>query len=447
MSPETSSPWRQRIIVPEADATDQLLARQWSAPASASRSETERDRDRILYSSAFKRLAHVTQVTASETGLIFHSRLTHSLKVAQFARRLAERLQRANGLTGAAARAVEHLDADATEAAALAHDIGHPPFGHLAETELDRLAKGFGGFEGNAQSFRILTNLALRAEDHIGLNLTRVTLNGVLKYPWLRDEENDAHSKKWNAYPVDRPAFDWVRTGHPGPERSLEAEIMDWADDVTYAVHDMDDFYRAGLVPLDRLCGGGQELDAFQRYLQESPHGLPTDELCASAEQVFGHLMAFDVPYSGTRSERINLRATGSSLITRYIEAFTVENTAETGAEIAIPPSLRNEVDVLKQLIWCYVIQRPALAILQRGQRKVVTELFRIYEKAALASELRMFPALYAERLKRSPTEDSKRRAVVDLISSMTEAGATEVYRRITGITVASVSDPTGRLA
>jgi dGTPase len=156
--------------------------------------------------------------------------------------------------------------------------------------------------------------------------------------------------------------------------------------------------------------------------------------------------MAFDVPYSGTRSERIALRATGSSLITRYIDAFSVENAAE-GAAVVIPAGLRNEVDVLKKLIWCYVIERPALAILQRGQRKVISELFGIYDEAALAGKYEMFPSLYVERMRRAPTNDSKRRAVVDLISSMTESGATEVYRRLTGVTAASVIDPTGRLS
>ena len=410
---------------------------------SASRTETERDRDRILYSSAFKRLGHVTQVTSSETGLMFHSRLTHSLKVAQFARRLAERLKRSSGYVGAAARVIETLDVDATEAAALAHDLGHPPFGHLAESELNRLAVGFGGFEGNAQSFRILTRLALRSEDHLGLNLTRVTLNGVLKYPWTRDDEKPG---KWNAYASDGEAFDWVRAKCAGSVyRSIEAQIMDWADDVTYAVHDMDDFYRAGLVPLDRLCQPGPEFGLFDAYLRaEKP--ARADALGAGAERVLRGLMTFDVPYSGTASERINLRALGSGLITRYLDGLAVANRSST-AVVEVDQNLRDEVDALKQLIWCYVIQRPALAILQHGQRYVITKLFEIYEDAAINGELRLFPSLYAERLRNAEADETKRRAVVDLISSMTEGGAMEVYRRLTGITGASVIDPTGRLS
>jgi dGTPase len=431
------------LLVPDQARLDRLLERAWPSTDPAPRTENQRDRDRVLYSSAFKRLAHVTQVTAPETGLVFHSRLTHSLKVAQFARRLAERLKRTTP-SGAAGRIIEALDVDATEAAALAHDIGHPPFGHVAEQELNGLAASFGGFEGNAQSFRILTRLALRSEQHLGLNLTRKTLADVLKYPWLRDEEDAKRSKKWNAYVADGQAFEWVRDGHRGPERSIEAELMDWGDDVTYAVHDMDDFYRAGVVPLDRLCQPGPELEAFQTYIRSHAKER-ADGLCQGAEHALRQLLAFDIPYAGTAQERINLRATGSGLIGRYIEAPTIENVGET-AVIAIDENLRNEVDALKQLIWFYVIERPSLGILQRGQRRVISEIYKIYEEAALRGEWRLFPSLYVERLRTASTDEAKCRAVVDLISSMTEAGALEVYRRMTGMVVASISDPTGRV-
>jgi dGTPase len=381
---------------------------------------------------------------------MFHSRLTHSLKVAQCARRLAERLKRRGGYTGAAARAVDMLDADAAEAAALAHDLGHPPFGHLAEQELNREAATFGGFEGNAQSFRILTLLALRWESHDGLDLTRVTLNGVMKYPWFRDEIDPAKSGKWNAYYSDRAEFEWVRAGCAGEERSLEAEIMDWADDITYAVHDMDDFYRAGLVPLERLCKRASEQEAFREYVNakytEKKQPERAAGICAGADMIFSRLLDFDVPYSGSRLERVSLRAAGSGMINRYLEGFGVENTSDGGAAVVISANLRNEVAALKELIWFYVIERPSLEILQRGQRHIISQLYLTYEKAALKDEHRLFPPLYVERLKAAPNDEAKKRAIVDLISSMTEATATEVYRRMTGVAGASISDPTGRL-
>lgn len=216
-------------------------------PAPSARTETQRDRDRILYSSAFNRLAGITQVASSAPGASFHNRLTHSFKVAQVARRLAERLK----VEEADVDLVQELDVDATEAAALGHDLGHPPFGHLAEEILAEVMLDAGGFEGNAQSFRIVCRLAMRDPEHPGLNLTPVTLNGMLKYPWLAGEHpTDPISRKCGAYWSDREQFraaQGASTVRPG-RRTLEAELMDWSDDVTYAVHDLEDFYqrRAG---------------------------------------------------------------------------------------------------------------------------------------------------------------------------------------------------------
>ena len=173
------------------------------------------------------------------------------------ARRLAEKLLRDTDAIGPrAARALGELDPDAAEAAGLAHDLGHPPFGHVAEQILRDTTSA--SFEGNPQTFRIVTNLAVRTMDSPGLMLTRRTLNGILKYPWLREiEGSDKRKSKWGAYEPDKGAFAWVRRDSQPDEPSLTARIMDWADDVTYAVHDLQDFYQAGLVPLHLLCGRG----------------------------------------------------------------------------------------------------------------------------------------------------------------------------------------------
>lgn len=195
------------------------------------RTPAQRDRDRILYSSAFRRLAEVTQVVSPTFGYVFHNRLTHSLQVAQVGRRLAERLR---GTHAEEAERAGGLDPDVVEAACLAHDLGHPPFGHTAEEELNALASDFGGFEGNAQSFRIVTKLAFHSENHRGLNLTRATLASVLKYPWLRNE-NPSKQKKWGAYEAERSDFEFATALCVQPQvRTLEADLMDWADDVTY---------------------------------------------------------------------------------------------------------------------------------------------------------------------------------------------------------------------
>jgi dGTPase len=218
----------------------------------------------VQYSSAFARLAEVTQVVSADRGYVFHNRLTHSLKVAQLARRISEKLR---SIQKQEADDLQVPDPDVAEAAALAHDLGHPPFGHIAEKELDKLAKRAGlkdGFEGNAQSFRIVSKLAVSdavAKDTDqtpvirGLNLTRATLNAILKYPWGIGD-NPGKQDKWGIYETERSLFDWVREGHSVDPfaQSPEAAIMDWADDITYAVHDLVDFYCAGQIPVDRLA-------------------------------------------------------------------------------------------------------------------------------------------------------------------------------------------------
>ena len=216
------------------------------------RRPAERDRDRILYTSAFRRLAQVTQVVAANNAHVFHNRLTHSLQVAQVGRRIAEWLSSRQSELAAEA---EGLDPNVVEAACLAHDLGHPPFGHIAEQELNSLCQDIGGFEGNAQSFRIVTKLAFRSPSYAGINLTRATLCALLKYPWLRGQ-NPAKPKKWGAYNTENDDFTFARElmSSTNLQRSVEAELMDWADDVTYCVHDLEDFYRAGRIPLHLLA-------------------------------------------------------------------------------------------------------------------------------------------------------------------------------------------------
>jgi dGTPase len=227
----------------------------------------QRDRDRILYTSAFRRLAGKTQVASTGEGHVFHNRLTHTLEVAQIARRLAEKLQAQPDLVNV----VGGLDPEVVEAAAYAHDLGTPPFGHIAEEELDQLVMNAGrdvgvadGFGANAQSFRTVAKLAVRHVDVAGLNLTRATSNAILKYPWPR-RTSGPRLRKWGAYSTEDEEFAWARELHSASDdgRCAEAELMDWADDIAYSVHDVEDFYRAGLIPLQRLATDGGEIDRF----------------------------------------------------------------------------------------------------------------------------------------------------------------------------------------
>ena len=435
-----------RLTPPSGKLLAKLDERLHDEDPPAIRSEAQRDRDRILYSSAFLRLGHVTQVAPPEVGHTFHSRLTHSLKVAQVARGLAQRFKTlsARGELGSSSgRLVDALDEDATEAAALAHDLGHPPFGHLAERVLQRQSSGGqASFEGNAQSFRIVTRLALRSVDISGLNLTRRTLNGLLKYPWLHAEEPPERAEKWGAYDGDEDYFNWVREGTKKGTRTLEAELMDWADDVTYAVHDMDDFHRAGLVPLDRLISDRLERKAFKDYLQER-YKIDGVRVAQAADRLLdGFIYSVGTRFAGRAEERVNLRALGSDLISRYIEAVSLTDIPTSrDVMLEISEDIKDEVTAMKALTWFYIIDRPSLAVIQRGHERIIEALYEMYHEAMDKGKLAVFPPSAVERVEQAQGKGdaAKERVVIDLIASMTEASATEIYREHLGVTPGSL--------
>lgn len=421
------------------------------------RTHQQRDRDRILYSSAFQRLAYVTQVTAPEAGHTFHNRLSHSLKVAQVGRRNTERLRdlAARGeITGAAAALLDAVDPEAVEASCLAHDLGHPPFGHIAEQVLDEAAGEHvaDGFEGNAQSFRIVTRLAVRTP-RAGLDLTRETLDGLLKYPWRHRAsdplQNHKREHSWGYYEQDAKAFSFARAEWPAetdselPERCLAAELMDWADDVTYAVHDVDDFFRAGLVPLDRLAHPHDaECKRLERLLDDAraadpapwPYTIP--QLMGATERALKPHGPM-APYEHTSEARIALRKFASRLITDYLSAFTLrDDPASGGATLSIDDEAQLQVAALKLLVVVYVIRRPGLAVIQHGQQRLVKDLFDCYFRASDPKpgkgDRRLFPPTARERLdKESPDAASRARVVVDLIAGLTETTAVQLHRRL----------------
>jgi len=405
------------------------------------RSEAERDHDRILYTSAFQRLAGITQIAAPESGSPMHNRLTHTLKVSQLARRLAKRLG---------------LDEDGQEtaaAAALAHDLGHPPFGHIAEKELNLLADAWGGFEGNAQSFRIVNTLAARDPDYWGLNLTQRTLNGILKYPWLRDPSVPRKKKKWGAYEHEIRAFRFAREGSTSDRPSVEASIMDWSDDVTYAVHDLDDFFRIGLIPLDRLVDDKDEervrfRESFftqikgKRKLRPKFQRISVKDLDAALDFVFTGAFGAITPYRGSRSDRIDLRYQTSALIGRFVQAVSL-----SGKTVRIKAPQRAEVAVLKELAWYYVITDPSLATIQHGQRRVICDLHQIYCAAVDDPDegWKLFPLAQQELLDVTRDDDRRYRVATDFVAGLTESLAYELHHRLTGVSRGSILDAAAR--
>ena len=427
------------------------------------RTRTQRDCDRVLYTSAFARLGGIAQVVSSDEGHPYHNRLIHSLKVAQIARRIAEHLAASQE---AAAREAG-IDPDACEAAALAHDLGHPPFGHIAEKCLDGLVRNESddgvvrgdddGFEGNAQTFRVVVRLAQRRDEFDGLNLTRATLDAILKYPYLRDSQDGTSRPKYGAYSSESETLDWTRTLHAkGDEgRSANADIMNWADDVAYAVHDVEDFYRSGLVPLDRLYWSQTEQRSFLDWLRtrwtalqeqegrETPVPLDNWDLASrTVHRLFTELPLHRVtePYRGERPQRKILRRATAFLIGRYLTSVQLQEV--NGAwrfGFADGGEARQEVEIMKEIIWYYVIDRPALRTQQHGQQRIVSDLFTTYKDAVASGDHAVLPMSMREAVMRDhvPTE----RAAADAVASLTEQQAVVLWRKLTGVAQGTLLD------
>ncbi len=412
------------------------------------------DRDRILYSSAFRRLAQVTQVVTAQEGHVFHNRLTHSLKVGQVARRLAERLLESQPEI---AHKIGGIDPDVVEAAALSHDLGHPPFGHTAEEELDKCAVKYGlpdGFEGNAQSFRILTKLAIHRIDYYGLNLTRATLNAVLKYPWFRSE--DPSSRKWRKYSVyylDQEAFNFTR--EPDDQtQTIEASIMDYADDITYSVHDLEDFYLAGLIPLELLATDRDKLNHFiTEWLREFPENQTAQIVKAEPNRFQNFLNAtynLGGQYrQGTFEQKAQIKRISSQLIQNYIKSVKLSTEYQERGYLQQNLQKEQELKFLQRIVWYYVISNPRLATQRFGQKKIVRTLFTMYFEAIESGDLSFIPvrfvreylALRERENQGGDISQEKVRMAVDIVASLSEAEAVLKYRRLTGISQGSFLD------
>lgn len=412
----------------------------------------QRDRDIILYSSALQRLSTTTQVVSGESGYVFHNRLTHTLQVAQVGRRLAEkRIKHQPDLAKSLA-----VDPDVIESACLAHDLGHPPFGHLAEYELNKLAgEEAQGFEGNAQSFRIVTELAFRDDKYNGLNLTNRTLRAILKYPWTFSGRPEKKLNKWGAYDSERTSFE-LAVGKSGIEhstRSVEAELMDWADDLTYAIHDAEDFYRAGLIPLHLLLPSGQgprsssERERFLSYVASKRKKIEELQNTSESEldEIFAELLfthfKLTGPYEGTRNDRARLRIFTSMLVGRYINGLLLADPSKGEGTIYIDENYKKQIALLKQLTWYYVIEAPGLATQQHANRKIIGYLFDTFLQETKEKPSRLLPPYYRERLQNAKNTSAVKRVVVDLIAGMTEAQALMTYQRLNGIVHGSALD------
>ena len=409
------------------------------------RTPFEKDRDRILYSSAFQRLAGITQIVRAGEADVFHTRQQHSIKVAQIGRRLAQWLIREQSAEA------EHwgLSEEVLEAACLAHDLGHPPFGHIGEKVLHELVQDHGqsgGFEGNAQSFRILTKLAVRLPDESqpGLDLTRATLNATLKYPWMWAKTGKP-SKKWSAYKSEKPDFEFARAGFEDKQRSLEADLMDWCDDVAYSVHDLEDFQRCNAIPWANIFEDPSEVISHAAQAQGKPNDANRKRLTevweSLADSLKGKFESLLLSrYEGSREQREQLRRMTSEFIGTFILAPRLRPEG-SNQPMEIDPRSRDEVDLLKQITRDYIISSPTLAAQQRGQREVISKLYEILKKESKGGAT---PGWLPVRLHylRDLSEEDDARFVCDCIASLTESEAVRLHARLTGTTAGSVLDP-----
>ncbi|PYE54182.1 deoxyguanosinetriphosphate triphosphohydrolase family protein [Deinococcus yavapaiensis] len=415
--------------------------------ASDQRSPGQKDRDRVLYTHEFRRLAGITQVL-TDGGHAFHNRLTHTLEVAQVARRMAE-LMHANECRADRLDRAALIDADVVEAAALIHDLGHPPFGHLGEHELDALAREAGdedGFEGNAQSFRIVTRLAVQSPDHPGLNLTRATLRASLKYPNLRVAMPEPNAPdferrlkqhlKFGAYREDAESFFFAVEGAAGSRPSLEAQIMDFADDIAYSMSDLLDFYKAGMLPLHELAREDVFAAFFDKHKAFIVCGSYEQDENRAKEVLLEMVRTFDPTpgFDGSRRDMLNLRQRISDNVGRYVRA-TVDWDAPEGPELCVDERHRLEIAFFKRVMWEFVISHSSIHTQREGHALVVRRLFqavlnRVRSGAECVTDehLRAFiPSWYWE----GNANENPVRLAVDVVASLSDAQALALDARL----------------
>jgi dGTPase len=379
-----------------------------------------RDRARVLHSAALRRLAAKTQVATAGSDDFVRNRLTHSLEVAQIGRELASTLG---------------CDPDIVDAACLAHDLGHPPYGHNGERALDQLAEKIGGFEGNAQTLRLLTRLESKTFGpdgrSVGLNLSRATLDAATKYPWLRREGQ----RKFGVYDDDAGVFEWLRQGvEAGDRQCLEAQVMDFADDVAYSVHDVEDGIVAHHIDLDQVAAERAPYWQTVRriYLPEASDA----ELDEGWQRLTKLPYWPRVPFDDSRRALGGLKDLTSQLIGRFCTAAEQATHARFGrsrlvrydADLVVPDGIRTEIALLKGIGMFHVLESPERQHRRAIQRELLTELVEALCKSAPQHLDAAFAADFAE----AADDNARLRVIIDQVASLTDPSAAAWHARLT---------------
>ena len=381
------------------------------------RTEFMRDRARVIHSAALRRLAAKTQVAVPWENDFQRTRLSHSLECAQIGRELGESL-------GA--------DPDLLETACLSHDMGHPPFGHNGEEALAEIAEPCGGFEGNAQSLRLLTRIEAKTVDingkSLGLNLTRASLDAATKYPWARAE----NPRKFGVYDDDVEIFTWVREGAPIGRKCIEAQIMDWSDDCAYSVHDLEDAIFAGQITVKNF---DKDFDILYTEMVDGYKSDATKDEVAQALTRLQNLSCWPASFDRTHRALARLKDTTSQLIGRFVLAAELETRSVHGngpltrysANLEIPRDQKIEVDFLKAVAGHYLINAAASQERYAKQQVVIHELVEMLFEAA-PNEL---DPIFEDDWKMATTDSERLRVVVDQIASLTDPGAYALHAHL----------------
>ena len=394
------------------------------------RGEFARDRARVLHSSALRRLGAKTQVLSPSGGDFARTRLTHSLEVAQIGREMAIDLG---------------LNADIVDMACLAHDLGHPPFGHNGEKGLNDWAADIGGFEGNAQTLRLLTRIEpkvfLSDGTSIGLNLTRASLDAACKYPWSRAEAGEMreHSVKFGVYEDDLEIYNWMRINAPLRVKSVEAQVMDFSDDVAYSVHDFEDAIVSGYIKLEELADPAAEAELLEKISEWNVGVYSTPDLA----QALSNLQALpNWPTSFDRSPAMlgGLKNLASDLIGRFVSQTisAIVDSSSTGststaamaryaARIEVPASVKAEIAVLKGIVSAFLMSHESRRPIYEWQRGLLAEL----ADALLASNGQNLDVYCTAAWQQANTDVEKRRVIVDQVASLTDQSAITMHNRL----------------
>ncbi|GAA1896617.1 deoxyguanosinetriphosphate triphosphohydrolase [Streptantibioticus ferralitis] len=427
--------WNHPLTAAAGAPYDEAATERWvpEPDKRPGRTAFQRDRARVLHSAALRRLAGKTQVVdpgaaMPEVNTSPRTRLTHSLECAQVGRELGAALG---------------CDADLVETACLAHDLGHPPFGHNGEQVLAEVAKECGGFEGNAQSLRLLTRIEPKrfttdgagGVSSVGLNLTRAALDAATKYPWGHgDHPTDPGSRKFGVYEDDEPVFSWLRAGAPAGRQCFEAQVMDWSDDVAYSVHDVEDGLMAGHLDPNLLLAEPERQEIYTvatgRYAPDAEPG----ELAEALERLLDQEW-WPHGYDGSALAQARLKDATSQLIGRFClaaeratrDAYGPGRLTRYAAQLVVPRRVRLECAVLKAVADRYVIQRADQAKRRAEQRVVIAELAEALVARAPEGLDPQFRGMYET----ADDDRARLRVVIDQIASLTDSAALALHHRL----------------